>query len=145
MHSPPTPPADQSLGELVTAAAHRLRAAWRDQLAPFGLSPHQGRALLTVAGHPGLRPSDLAERLRIAPRSVTEVVDGLEALGMLERAPDPTDRRASTLHLTAGGTRTVQAIQRSRAAATDALFDALPAADQAHLRRILSGLVTEQP
>ena len=37
-----------------------------------------------------MRPSVLAERLRIAPRSATEVVDALEARGLVERGPDPT-------------------------------------------------------
>ena len=71
----PAEEAEPTLAELVTALAGRLRSAWRDGLAPYGLSPHQGRALLVVALNPGLRPTDLATRLRIAPRSVTEVVD----------------------------------------------------------------------
>src|SRR6478672_3884754 len=85
------------------AVAGRLRSAWRDGLAPWGLSPHQGRALLVVALTPGLRPTDLASRLRISPRSVTEVVDGLVEAGLLERTPDPRDRRAVSLDLTAEG------------------------------------------
>ena len=144
MNSPDVPEAvDPTLAELVTAAAGRLRAAWRDGLAPYGLSPHQGRALLVVALAPGLRPTDLAARLRIAPRSVTEVVDGLVEAGLLQRTPDPTDRRAVTLDLTAEGHTQVKAIQASREEVAGTLFDTLPARDRAELRRILMTLVVD--
>ncbi len=145
MHSLPDPAPDLTLADLVTAVARRLRATWREQLAPLGISPHQGRALLVVAVEPGLRLTDLAGRLRIAPRSVTEVVDGLVALDLVERRPDPRDRRATTLALTPAGVRMVATIEGSRADATDEMFEAVPARDRAHLRRILTGLVTDEP
>src|SRR5699024_10014861 len=50
-----------------------------------------------------LRLSDLARRLRIAPRSATEVVDALCERGLVEREPSSTDRRATSLVLTAKG------------------------------------------
>jgi DNA-binding MarR family transcriptional regulator len=147
VHSPRPVDADEpvepTLAELVTAVAGRLRSAWRDGLAPYGLSPHQGRALLVVALAPGLRPTDLAARLRIAPRSVTEVVDGLVDAGLLERTPDPQDRRAVLLTLTTQGHDQVSAIQASRQAVAGTLFDALSDADREQLRRILTRLVPE--
>ncbi|MDD0859754.1 MarR family transcriptional regulator [Arthrobacter alpinus] len=42
-----------------------------------------------------VRLKDLAERLRIAPRSATEVVDQLEAKGLVRREADPSDRRGN--------------------------------------------------
>ena len=131
---------EPSLGELVTSLAGRLRSAWRDGLAPFGLSPHQGRALLVVALQPGLRPSDLASRLRIAPRSATEVVDGLVEAGLLSRTPDPKDRRAVRLELTRQGQARVRAIRSSREEAADTLFEGLSDRDRNQLRRILGRL-----
>jgi DNA-binding MarR family transcriptional regulator len=137
----PAEEAEPSLAELVTALAGRLRSAWRDGLAPYGLSPHQGRALLVVALNPGLRPTDLATRLRIASRSVTEVVDGLVAAGLLERTPDPQDRRAVLLSLTDEGHRQVRAIQASREEVAGTLFDTISPDDRDQLRRILGALV----
>ena len=135
------PSSDPPLGELVTTVATRLRAAWREGLAPWGLSPHQGRALLVVALRPGLRPTDLAVRLDIAPRSATEVVDGLVDAGLLVRTPSPEDRRAVTLDLTAEGRDRVEAIRTSRAEAADTFFDVLSAEDRAQLARHLAALV----
>jgi DNA-binding MarR family transcriptional regulator len=133
--------AEPTLAELLTAAAGRLRGAWREGLAPYGLSPHQGRALLVVALSPGLRPTDLASRLRIAPRSVTEVVDGLVDAGLLERTPDPQDRRSVSLDLTDDGRAQVAAIQASREVVAGTLFDTLSARDREQLRRLLTTLV----
>ena len=143
MNSRDPEPVEPTLAELLTAAAGRLRAAWRDGLAPYGLSPHQGRALLVVALTPGLRPTDLAARLRIAPRSVTEVVDGLADAGLVERTPDPTDRRAVTLDLTSEGRAQVSAIRASREAVARTLFDTLSPHDRDQLRRILGVLVED--
>lgn len=139
--SPASP--EPTLAELLTAAAGRLRAAWREGLAPYGLSPHQGRALLVVALSPGLRPTDLASRLRIAPRSVTEVVDGLVDAGLLQRTPDPTDRRAVTLDLTDEGHAQVSAIRASREQVAGTLFDTLSVRDRDQLRRLLGALVDQ--
>ena len=50
-----------------------------------------------------MRPGALAEHLRIAPRSATEVVDDLQERGLVERAPDPADRRATLVRLTEAG------------------------------------------
>jgi DNA-binding MarR family transcriptional regulator len=137
-------PDDSTLAELVTTLAGRLRAAWRDGLSPWGLSPHQGRALLVIALRPGLRSTDLADRLRIAPRSVTEVVDGLVEAGLVERRPDPDDRRAMSLHITTEGGGLVEQIQKSREQVADTLFDRLSAQDQATLHRLLRAVVGEE-
>jgi len=46
-----------------------------------------------------IRMGDLATKLMVAPRTVTDVVDGLERDGFLRRVPDPTDRRAMLIEL----------------------------------------------
>src|SRR5215212_4709174 len=93
------------LGDLLMRAARTLRRRWRDVLAPWDLSPHQARALAVVCTHDGVRLTDLAESLHIAPRSATEVADGLQQRGLVERTPDPGDRRAVILRPTDEGRR----------------------------------------
>ena len=90
------------LSELLMHAARAQRRRWRELLEPWDLSPHQVRALRVVGDADGTRVSALAEALRIAPRSATEVADGLEERGLVERAADPADRRAVLLRLTDG-------------------------------------------
>ena len=68
-----------------------------EALADWEVTPGQARALRVLAGADGMRPSALADALRIAPRSATEVVDALEERGWVRREPDATDRRATRL------------------------------------------------
>ena len=130
----------EALGELLVRAARGQRRRWRDTLAPWDLSPHHARALRVVGERDGVRPSDLAGALHIAPRSATEVADALQARGLVERTPDPTDRRAVVLTPTAEGRRVQQEIAAARAADNRDLFARLDADDRATLARILRTL-----
>lgn len=104
------------------------------------LPPHQARALRVVVRSGGTRPGALAERMRIAPRTATEVVDALAARGLVERRPDPTDRRAQLVVATGEGLAVHERVGRARARAADAYFADLPAADAAALARALGTL-----
>ena len=128
------------LGELLMRAARTQRRRWREALAPWDLSPHQARALGVVCERDGVRLSDLADALRIAPRSATEVADGLQERGLVERTPDPGDRRAVILRATDDGRRVRTEVGRARAADTAELFARLLPEDRAALARILRTL-----
>jgi DNA-binding MarR family transcriptional regulator len=128
------------LGELLMRASRAQRRRWRDVLAPWDLSPHQARALAVVCERDGVRLSDLAEALRIAPRSATEVADGLQERGLVERTPDPGDRRAVILRPTDEGRRIRGEIGAARAADSSELFARLSPEDRDTLARILRTL-----
>lgn len=131
---------EESLSEAFWAVARQLRHLTREALAPLDVTPSQGRALGVLHRHGTMRLRDLAEHLRIAPRSATEVVDDLEARGLVERLPDPTDRRATLAGLTPAGTETATAIRAARAAGAESYFTALDERDRADLTRILRSL-----
>lgn len=129
-----------ALGDLLMRAARTQRRRWREALAPWDLSPHQARALRVVCDGEGVRLSDLAAALRIAPRSATEVADGLQERGLVERAADPADRRAVVLRPTPAGRATQLEVDTARAADSTELFARLSPADRTELARILSSL-----
>jgi DNA-binding MarR family transcriptional regulator len=131
---------DDSLPELFWSVARQLRHRSARTLAPWDISPSHSRALAVLQRHGVMRLSELAEHLRIAARSTTEVVDALEERGLIDRQPDPHDRRATLVTLTDDGTRVGNAIQQARADETAAFFSALNAEDQAELTRILRTL-----
>jgi DNA-binding MarR family transcriptional regulator len=128
------------LSDLLMRVSRTQRRRWRDALAPWDLSPHQARALTVVCGRTGVRLSDLAEALRIAPRSATEVADGLQERGLVERTPDPGDRRAVILRPTDEGRRIRAEIDAARAADSSELFARLSPDDRETLARILRTL-----
>lgn len=131
---------DDNLADLFWGVARRLRHRTREVLEPFDVTPSQSRALSVLLHHSPMRPSELAEHLRIAPRSATEVVDELEQRELVERFPDPSDRRATLVLLTDAGTATGRAIRDARRTEADRYFGALSATDRADLTRILRTL-----
>jgi len=129
------------LGEQLGAVARRLRAASMASLAAWDVTPSQMRAMRVLTHHEhGLRSSALAQHLHIAPRSATEVVDTLEDKGLVDRSPDPTDRRATKVSVTPHGTRLMDEVRRARGLESERLFDRLSRTDRAHLARILRRL-----
>ncbi|WP_329108725.1 MarR family transcriptional regulator [Micromonospora sp. NBC_01699] len=131
---------DETLAEAFWGVARRLRRRSREALEPWDITPSQARALGVLARHGMLRLSALAEHLRIAPRSATEVVDDLQARGLVERRPDPGDRRATLVALTGEGSRIGAAIRAARQTEAERLFAALDDADRDQLARILRTL-----
>jgi DNA-binding MarR family transcriptional regulator len=131
---------NDTLAEAFWSLARQLRRASLESLAHWDITPSQSRALRALTRHGVMRLSDLAEHLRIAARSTTEVVDSLEDKGLLERQPDPHDRRATLVALTAPGQALGEAIRSSRGTEAERVFDRLSTTDRAHLARILKKL-----
>lgn len=131
-------------GDLVMALARRVRRAYADALAAWHVTPSQSRALRVLSAREGgMRPSALAEELHIAPRSATEVVDALEERGWVGRAPDPGDRRATLLTLTAEGHDLVARIDDVRRDASEQVLGVLTAEQRRTLHGILRIVVGE--
>jgi DNA-binding MarR family transcriptional regulator len=139
------PRAAHTTGDLVLALARRVRRAYAQELGEWHVTPSQSRALRVLGSEDGMRPSVLAEELRIAPRSATEVVDALVGRGWVQRAPDPTDRRATTLTLTRDGRELVSRIDDVRREASERVLDVLSAAQRRTLHEILTVAVGEDP
>jgi DNA-binding MarR family transcriptional regulator len=134
------PAGDESLSESFWAVARQLRETSKHALAPWDVTPSQLRVLLTLGRHGTMRLSALSDHLHIAPRSTTEVVDAIEARGLVQRRPDPDDRRAILVALTEPGTSVLDAIRAARGTEAERIFDRLSATDRAHLARILRKL-----
>jgi DNA-binding MarR family transcriptional regulator len=122
------------------AVARQLRETSQETLAPWDITPAQLRALRVLSRNGPIRLSRLSDKLHIAPRSATEVTDALESRGLVERQPDPSDRRATLVQLTENGQSVLAAIRAARGSEADRLFGELSPADQADLARILGQL-----
>ncbi len=80
-----------------------------------GLSHAQHHVLLCVRGHRlpvGPRVTEVARALSITSPSAVELVARLVRAGFLQRQPDPTDRRATRLHLTEVGAQAVHQLSQ---------------------------------
>jgi DNA-binding MarR family transcriptional regulator len=131
---------DETLAEAFWGVAHQLRHLRRETLAPWDIAPSHSRALGVLTRDGAMRLSELSDRLHIAARSTTEVVDGLQDRGLVERHPDPEDRRATLVALTDEGIRVGQAIRASRDAEAEAYFSVLSEAERTDLAGLLRKL-----
>jgi DNA-binding MarR family transcriptional regulator len=90
---------------LMTAFAH-VREVLADELrreTPLSLERYEILLILSQAEGGAMRPSDLAERLRLSRSGTTRLVDRLERDGLVERRPCGSDRRGSFVALTPQG------------------------------------------
>jgi len=111
------------------------------KLSEIGLSLAKLAALhrLSEAGE-SLPLGQLAERLSCVKSNVTQLVDRLEADGLVARAADPNDRRSRLAVLTDAGRSAYAKGSRIQLDAEEALFGALTAEESATLHTLLSKL-----
>jgi DNA-binding MarR family transcriptional regulator len=98
----PTRADEAAMAARLRLSATRLARQLRRQ-ADTGLSPSQLSALTSIEAHGPMTLGALAEHERVAPPSITRVVAKLEELGLVRRAADPHDRRATLVSTTPAG------------------------------------------
>lgn len=84
---------------LLNDVARMLRTYADYKAAQFGITRAQWTVLARLERFEGLKQSELAEMLDLQPITLTRLLDRLCANGLIERRPDPNDRRANRLYL----------------------------------------------
>lgn len=105
-------PAD-SLGFLLADISRLMRRAYSQHLDANQLTLAQGRVLVYLSRHQGLRQVELAELLEIQPITLTRQLEILTTQGLIERRPDARDKRAYQWYLTPAATPQLAAISDS--------------------------------
>lgn len=85
---------------MLNDVARMLRTYADQKAAQFGITRAQWVVLVRLDRSEGLKQSELAEILDLQPISLTRLLDKLSECGLIERRPDPDDRRAKRLFLT---------------------------------------------
>ena len=84
--------------------ARRWRSLLDEKLRPINQSAARMEALAAIINSPPLSAQvDIAKRLRIEGPTLTRMLDTLEADGLVQRLPDPSDRRTKQLKVTPEG------------------------------------------
>jgi len=90
--------------------AHHVRV--RTLLHDIGLYRGQQFVLCALWHQEGMTHSELADRLRVHPATVSNALKRMERAGFLERRPDPEDQRVSRVYLTEAGRQIRGAVER---------------------------------
>jgi MarR family transcriptional regulator for hemolysin len=93
-------PVTREIGLQLIDVARLLRTYADQRARHFGISRAQWTVLMRLDRFEGLKQSELAEVLDLQPISLTRLLDRLAENGLIERRPDPNDRRANRLYLT---------------------------------------------
>ena len=122
-----------------------LERVMQPYFARFGISGSQWGVLRTLhraaeEGPPGLRLTDLGDRLLIRPPSVTGIVDRLERAGLVVRDGAPGDLRAKVVALTDKGRRLVADVLAVHGGQIEKVLGCLSAAEQDRLHKLLGRL-----
>ena len=98
----PTNVPERTLGFVLHDVARVLRKRFeqRAREAQLGLTRAQWSVLAHLARQEGINQAALAQILEIEPITLVRLLDRLQAAGLVERRPDPSDRRARVLFLT---------------------------------------------
>src|SRR3979411_3058195 len=135
------------LGRLSEAAERVMRDHLNPLFAGAGLQPGEFDVLATLrrSGDPYmLSPTRLYEAAMISSGGMTNRIDRLERAGLVERRPDPNDRRGRQIALTAAGKRARDDLIAPMAALEAQLISVLTPTEQktlnALLKKLLAGL-----
>jgi MarR family transcriptional regulator for hemolysin len=90
--------------EALTKVSRKMRTAFNQQVTAHGLTYPRARALFQLAKKQHMTQSELALELELQQATVVRLVDRMEEVGLIERRPDPKDRRVNLLFLTPRGT-----------------------------------------
>jgi DNA-binding MarR family transcriptional regulator len=105
-----------SLGFLLADAARLLRRRFEQESRDLAMTAAQLKIVARLTHNEGIGQAALAAILDLEPMTLSRHVDRMEAAGLVERRPDPHDRRARQLFTTAKSRALLQPM-RARAAA----------------------------
>jgi DNA-binding MarR family transcriptional regulator len=134
------------IGFLISDSSRVLRRIFNERITPLGLTQAQWRALVHLSRNEGLNQVGLAELLEVQPVTAARLIDKLVAAGLVERRPDPNDRRAQRLFLTQQATPMLAQIWEIADEIYEVVLAGLSSGDRdvltALLRRMRSNLTT---
>ncbi len=135
------------LGLLPDLVGYELRRAqirvfqdFARTLADFDLTPGHFGILILLSRNPGISQTRLAKAMGVERSTLGEVIEKLEARGLIERKPAPEDRRSLAVRLSAEGNRFLDQVVPLVRAHEAKIADQLSAAEHETLLELLGRL-----
>lgn len=133
-------PLAKGIGLLVHDVSRLLRRRIDQQAQTIGLTSAQWRVLATVAhaekhGEEPIHQATIADMMDMEPITLSRQIDRMEAAGLIERRPDPADRRIKRLYLTEAARPLVD---KFRSVATSCYGNALAGVTDQEVEQVVS-------
>lgn len=127
-----------------TRLANYLRKAIGQTFAEFGLQPGEFDVLATLrrSGKPyQLTPTALFKSMMVSSGTMTNRIDRLEKSELVERIPDPSDRRGTLIQLTHKGFDLIESAVTAHVANEHRILEALSDSEKENLSHLLRKLL----
>jgi MarR family transcriptional regulator for hemolysin len=132
----------QSIGLLIHNAASLLKREFERVARPHGLTLLQWRVLGQLSHEDGLTQTVLGTRLEVSPMTVSDVVERLEAAGLVVREVDPSDSRAKIVRITPAARVLADKMRVVAAEVYERALDGIDEADRAAMERALTRIAS---
>ncbi|AWT53425.1 MarR family protein transcriptional regulatory protein [Mycolicibacterium smegmatis MKD8] len=129
-----------ALADAFGRAAKSVVRTFDEQLGEHGVSTPRSKLLAEVQRLQPVRLADLARAVGVTQGTASSLVEALVREGLVERAPDPDDRRAIRLTTTAQGSAQAKRWLTDYAEAAHGMFASLSTEEQDTLTKLLSKL-----
>ncbi|MGN6215744.1 MAG: MarR family winged helix-turn-helix transcriptional regulator [Solirubrobacterales bacterium] len=136
--------APSTLAFLLSQVGIHASKRFAERIATIGLHPPLFRVLNLVDAAEGTSQQAIAAGVGIPPSRMVALVDELEQRGLVERRPDPKDRRVRALFLTAEGRRCLARGRKIAKQHEEELTKGMKPADRKRLVELLQKVVDEQ-
>ena len=125
------------LGYRVYRTQRMLAQCLEDALARYGITPGPWNALNQLDKRGPLSQRALADALQRKPATITRSIDKMEEMGLVERVPDATDRRANVIVLRPAARDLLERIQPDAVDLADRMREGISDEELALLFRLL--------
>lgn len=129
---------DDSIGFLLGDTSRLFRKAFNGHARALGITGLQWRLMAHLSRNQGIHQSGLADLLEVEPITLSRMVDRLAEAGMVERHPDPMDRRTNRLFLTDRADPVIADLRASGEVVIAQAMDGISAEEQLVLARLVS-------
>ena len=131
----------QSPGHVVNYLARLFAKALYRRIGPHGVTRGQFPVLLVLWEEDGWTQSQLAERLAVEQPTMANTLKRMERDGLIERVPDPDDRRQARVRLTRRGRKLEEALTASARKTNAVALEGLSAEETAQLMALARRMV----
>ena len=124
---------DENIGTMLAQVSRLLRRSFDARARGIGVTRPQWQVLSLLTFHAGINQGGLADLLEVEPITLGRMIDRLQDAQLVERRPDPTDRRAWRLFLTDKGQTLLDQLRPFALETYDVALEGLGAEDRAAL------------
>lgn len=128
---------EENIGTMLAQVSRLMRRSFDERARAIGVTRPQWHVLGTLSRNEGINQGGLAEILEVEPITAGRMIDRLQDAELVQRRPDPGDRRAWRLYLTPRGEELLMKLRPLAHETLDIALDGIDETQRAELMTVL--------